>query len=80
MVNGLVFLDMCTGDGYVLPSKVYGCLESKKHVLYIGSKRSDIHLLCKNDLAAEKYHHVNVGEAYNVAKALDIIADDAQSD
>jgi hypothetical protein len=32
--------------GYVLPSKVYACIESRRPVLFIGSDRSDVHLLC----------------------------------
>ena len=31
--------------GYVLPSKVYGCIQSGRRVLYIGSAGSDVHLL-----------------------------------
>jgi hypothetical protein len=31
--------------GYVLPSKIYGCLASGRDLLYVGSRRSDIHLL-----------------------------------
>jgi colanic acid biosynthesis glycosyl transferase WcaI len=31
--------------GYVLPSKVYGCLESRKPILFVGPAESDIRLL-----------------------------------
>ena len=32
--------------GYVLPSKVHGCIASRKPILFIGSDRSDVHRLC----------------------------------
>ena len=32
--------------GYVLPSKVHGCIASKKPILFVGSDRSDVHRLC----------------------------------
>src|SRR5262249_6227092 len=38
--------------GYVLPSKVYGCIQSGRDILYVGSPRSDIHLLCSQQCAA----------------------------
>ena len=31
--------------GYVLPSKVYGCVQSGRPLFYIGSAGSDVHLL-----------------------------------
>ncbi len=33
--------------GYVLPSKVYACIDSGRPILYIGSAESDVHLLCR---------------------------------
>lgn len=38
--------------GYVLPSKVYGCLASGRSVLFIGSAASDVDLLCSQRLGA----------------------------
>src|SRR5262249_52348220 len=32
--------------GYVFPSKVYGCIDSGRPVVFIGSARSDVHYLC----------------------------------
>ena len=31
--------------GYVLPSKIHACIESGKRILFVGSERSDVHLL-----------------------------------
>jgi hypothetical protein len=62
--------------GYVLPSKVYACLESRRDVLYIGSRRSDVHLLCSHGLAAG-YLQVDVGDTAGAAQALEEIADRA---
>ena len=46
--------------GFVLPSKVYGCVASKKPILYIGSERSDVHQIC---LKSEAYYRrVAVGD------------------
>jgi len=60
--------------GYVLPSKVYGCVQSGRPVLYIGSPGSDVHLLCAQGLPPERYHRVEVGDAAGVARVLEEIA------
>ncbi len=57
--------------GYVLPSKVYGCVQSGRRVLYVGSARSDVHLLCAQGLPPERYRRVDVGDAEGVAHALE---------
>ncbi len=62
--------------GYVLPSKVYACLESGRDVLYVGSRESDIHLLCAQARSAG-YLQVEVGDAAGVARALEQIGDRA---
>ncbi|HVT58085.1 MAG TPA: hypothetical protein VHR45_06775 [Thermoanaerobaculia bacterium] len=62
--------------GFVLPSKVYGCLQSGRDVLYVGSPRSDIHLLCSQGLG-EGYLRVDAGDAPGLARALERIADRA---
>jgi len=64
--------------GYVLPSKVYGCLASGRDVLYVGSRRSDVHLLCSQALPVG-YVQVEVGDADGVARALEGIADRARA-
>jgi len=60
--------------GYVLPSKVYGCIASGRRVLFIGSAASDVHLLCSERLPAGGYRRVAVGDAAGVARALDELA------
>jgi hypothetical protein len=60
--------------GYVLPSKVHGCVLSGRTVLFIGSACSDVHLLCAQALPPERYHRLDVGDAAGVARALDAIA------
>jgi hypothetical protein len=59
--------------GYVLPSKVYGCIRSGKGVLYVGSAGSDVHLLCARDLPAERYRRMDVGDPAGVAHALEML-------
>jgi hypothetical protein len=60
--------------GYVLPSKVHGCVRSGRTVLFIGSPRSDVHLLCSQGLPPERYRRVDSGDAEGVAHALEEIA------
>jgi hypothetical protein len=64
--------------GYVLPSKVYGCLQSQRDILYIGSQRSDVHLLCSQTNPGG-YLHVEIGDDAAVARALEKLADRAQA-
>jgi hypothetical protein len=61
--------------GYVLPSKVYGCVQSGRPVLYVGSERSDVHLLAAGELPAGRYHRVDVGDPAGVARALEAIGE-----
>lgn len=60
--------------GYVLPSKIYGCLESGKPLLYIGSTRSDVHALAQRSLPRERYFTCAVGSGTGVALALEQLA------
>lgn len=70
--------------GYVMPSKVYACLESRRPILYVGSRSSDIHLLCSRQApapgspAGAGYTQVEVGDAEGLARALEEIADRAE--
>jgi hypothetical protein len=64
--------------GYVMPSKVYGCLESGKAVLYVGPQSSDVHLLCSERLVADQYYQVPVGEVAGAFQALEALADARQ--
>jgi hypothetical protein len=61
--------------GYVMPSKVYGCIESGKAVLYIGPQSSDVHLLCSEQLPADQYRQVPVGEIGMAFQTLEAFAD-----
>lgn len=59
--------------GFVLPSKVYGCVASGRPVLFVGSERSDVHLVCMTD-ARERYLRADVGDVEGCRKALDDLA------
>jgi hypothetical protein len=56
--------------GYVLPSKVWGCLASGKPILFVGSDASDVHRLCVAALPPAAYRRVDVGDAPAFALAL----------
>jgi hypothetical protein len=60
--------------GYVLPSKVYGCVASGRPVLFIGSRGSDVHLVCHDGVPAGRYWQADVGDVNAVVLALDAIA------
>jgi hypothetical protein len=64
--------------GYALPSKVYACLESRRDVLYVGSRQSDVHLLC-SQARPGGYFQVEVGDVEGLARALEEIADRARA-
>lgn len=57
--------------GYVLPSKIYGCLASGKDILYIGPRESDVHLLCSG---TKNYWQVDPGDDGAVYRALEELA------
>lgn len=59
--------------GYVLPSKVHACILSGRRVLFVGSERSDVHLLCARSLPPERYRRAGEGDPAAVAQALDEI-------
>lgn len=61
--------------GYVLPSKVYGCIASGKPILYVGSVASDVHLLCSSERTAGTYQRVDTGDSEGVRRALDRLGD-----
>ena len=61
--------------GYVLPSKVYGCVASRKPVLYVGPEESDVQAVCRDGLPAADFLPVRVGDAAGVATALERIAE-----
>lgn len=59
--------------GYVLPSKVYGCVQSGRGVLYVGSPASDVHLLCAREIPPERYWRADAGDPAGVLAALEEI-------
>ncbi len=59
--------------GYVMPSKIYACIESGKPVLFVGSALSDVDLLARSSSAA--YWRVPSGDADGLAAALEDLAD-----
>jgi hypothetical protein len=59
--------------GYVLPSKVFGCVQSGRSVLYVGSPESDLHQLCAEGVAPGRYWRADVGDPDAVARALEEI-------
>lgn len=61
--------------GFVMPSKVYGCIESGRDVLFVGSPASDVHLLCNERMQQGSYHHAQTGDAAAVFNSLEAIAD-----
>jgi hypothetical protein len=60
--------------GFVLPSKVYACIESERPILFVGSDASDVHLLCRRSLAPDLYFRVDTGDAESVARALETMS------
>jgi hypothetical protein len=60
--------------GYVLPSKVYGCVDSAKPILYIGPTESDVHLLCNAKSTPGWYARASNGDAETVFEALERLA------
>jgi hypothetical protein len=57
--------------GYVVPSKMYGCIDSGKPILYIGPEESDVHLLCSTKSTPGMYTRVAVGDVDGVFRALE---------
>ena len=56
--------------GYVMPSKVYACIASRRPILFIGSSGSDVHELCEQHVPAGRYRRVDVGDPTGVADAI----------
>lgn len=61
--------------GYVLPSKVYGCIASGKPIVFVGSPESDVHLLCTRGGPDGGYSRVDCGDAGGLASVLEQIGD-----
>ena len=56
--------------GYVLPSKIYACIESGKRILFVGSANADIHLVASRALPSGRYCRVDVGDVDGLVDAL----------
>lgn len=59
--------------GYVMPSKIYACIESGKPIVFVGSPHSDVDLLAKP--APAGYWRVPCGDSDGLATALEELAD-----
>ena len=66
--------------GFVLPSKVYGCAESGKSVIFIGSSQSDVHLVCETESNEGIYDRVNVGDYKGFSNCLERLANQVESE
>lgn len=64
--------------GFVLPSKIYACVDSGKPVLFVGSADSDVDLIAKS--AAAGYWRVACGDVAGFAAALERLADRSSED
>lgn len=64
--------------GYVLPSKVHGCVASNKPILYVGSERSDVHRLCLTSNSF--YRRVAVGDVAGCAAAIEALVDHVRAE
>jgi hypothetical protein len=60
--------------GFALPSKVYGCIASRKPILFVGSAGSDVHLLCSEGVES-CYQRVDVGDVETCVSSLERLAD-----
>ena len=60
-------------SGIVLPSKVYGCIASRRPILFVGPASSDVHTLCRK-AGLPAYEHVEAGDIDGFAAELDRLA------
>jgi hypothetical protein len=56
--------------GYVLPSKIHACIESRKRIIFVGSENSDVHFLASRALSPLKYRRVGVGDVDALVNVL----------
>jgi hypothetical protein len=61
--------------GYVMPSKIYACVDSGRPTLFVGSAESDVDLLARSAKAG--YWRVPCGDAAAFARVLEEVADRA---
>ena len=56
--------------GYVVPSKIHACIDSGKRILFVGTEHSDVHLLARRALPADRYARVDVGDVKGLILSL----------
>lgn len=61
--------------GFVMPSKIYACIESKRPIIFCGSAESDVELLAREGVSAGDYWRVPNGDPAGFADALEALAD-----
>jgi hypothetical protein len=59
--------------GFVMPSKIYACLESGRPLLFVGSSDSDVDLLARSEHGLP-YFRIACGDAAAFAEALEALA------
>lgn len=61
--------------GFVMPSKIYACIQSRRPILFVGSVESDVDLLAR--AAGIPYWRVACGDVAALAAALEQVANHA---
>ncbi|MGD9879792.1 MAG: glycosyltransferase [Reyranella sp.] len=62
--------------GFVMPSKIYACVDSGRPILFVGSADSDVDLIARS--GRRDYWHVVCGDVAGFAAALEGIAEAAR--
>jgi hypothetical protein len=62
--------------GFVMPSKIYACLESGKPIIYVGSADSDVDILSRR--SGHSYWRVACGDPAAFAVSLEQLADQSR--
>jgi len=62
--------------GFVMPSKIYACLDSGRSLIFVGSARSDVDLLART--SGVPYWRVSCGDPAGFARVLEEFADSTQ--
>ncbi|MCC6474156.1 MAG: hypothetical protein IT514_10470 [Burkholderiales bacterium] len=60
--------------GIVVPSKVFGCIDSGRDIIYLGPEESDLHLLCHAKMTPGRYTRVDIGDVVAMVRALEELA------
>jgi hypothetical protein len=64
-------------SGIVLPSKVYACIASRRPIIYVGPKSSDVHLLCTQQVP-HAYTQIEPGDVACFVMALEKLGEQIQ--